>query len=489
MRRRWLALLPITSLVALAGFAGCGGASSRSTPEEAGVVPAEASVPDGSGPADARGDADSGSPDSGSLDSGSPDVGQVDAPLDAAPGNALATGMDQLLGITTDGQIIYTQGPNVMAVPLKGGPPETIGPVTSPQAPSVDGFGVVFPTYSDAGVANTTLWTKAHGAHDLGAVSYPVVSPDGTLVAVAGGNPGATSGAWLVLANTDGTNEHAVMPKIDWAGASFGSNGTLRVTLGDPADGNVDGLYWLTPGGFSSQIPFGSRLTIDRTGSYVFQVQKGGPAVLVKTADATSSPVDTNIDVLGWPVFDPKGEYVYYEKGGVLMRASVASPSSPAALGVPPCIYDFTPSPGGTLLCCTDGTTTQIVTAATGKSVAVTGAGLTPQNPPQFTLDDHFLWYFVASTMDWQAQPAGGGTPVHLASEGYSSPSVLGGSQLVVIDGSSLEIVDLSGTMPTHLLAASVVYYGLSPDRQWAAYMTQPNGPNTAYDLHAVAIP
>ena len=482
MTRRRVTLLPFASLVSLAGLAGCSGAVSPSSPADGGGVQAEASAPDGGEHADSGGDAGPGSPDSGS-----PDVGVVDAPAEAAPGDALATGVDQLLGITTDGQIIYTQGQQVMAVSVKGGPAQAIGPLTSPSAPSVDGYGVVFETYA-GGVADTVLWTKAHGAHDLGAVSYATLNPDGTLVAAEGANAGTSTPSWLVLANTDGTNEHTVVPKLEWVGAWFGSNGTLVLPLGDPADGKVDGVYWLTPGGFSSQIGFGFRLTSDPTGAYVFQATTSGTAVLVKTADATSSPVDTSVDVDFGAVFDRQAEYFYYEKAGVLLRASVTSPSSPATLGTPPCV-DIVPSPGGTLLYCTDGTSGYVAPAATGKFAAVPGASLTYQNPPAFTLDDRFLWYFVSSTSDWQVQPVGAGAAVHLASEGYSGPSDLRDSLLVVIDGSSLEIVDPSGATPTHVLASSAVYYELSPDLQWAAYFTPSNGSSSTYDLHAVALP
>ena len=330
-------------------------------PLDGSVPPSDAAAPlDATPPRDAEGN------EAGSLDGGEP----FDAGPDAADGGAeggvapmgqvLVEGNNlTLIGLTSDGFVIYEKLGTVYAVPIVGGPAQTLFAAAAAQTmitgPVVYTLAAVAGKVICGGGYPIEAWTAKHGVVTLAACTtqYATVaaSPDGSQLAYGSAywNPDAGADGegelQIQVANLDGTGTPTTVtpPSFDCSSgdgctmeAGFAPNGMFLWWYYDSygTEVNILSAPALSPvasftyAAYAAGTYFDLDRSVDPTGAWLWVVPPTGGAELVRMADGTV--VVTVPDGTAQAVFDPQQPYLDYitTSGGVTQLALSDTPTS-----------------------------------------------------------------------------------------------------------------------------------------------------------------
>jgi hypothetical protein len=290
-------------------------------------------------------------------DAGVPDLGGgVDAAVDLSPptvtGTRLKPGGTQLVGLTTDGQIVLLDDTDaVSAVPLAGGAAQIVSPAPATNNQAAETLGrlvVVFPSADfTTGRSGLAIWTPASGLKTISTSSMlfnsPSASSDGAWLLYFDNVTSDGGTGDLTVAKADGTMKRVLAAAVSTSAAGtlcsaqLAWAGTLAVYATCPAGPADGGTVPVTIGTFDPAT--NATQTLTANGSF-FQVSPNGKNVLVSDFNnnlsvvtppsATLVPVDTNA---GQAFFAPDGSLIY--SGSSLMHATLA-PLVKVALQSPP---------------------------------------------------------------------------------------------------------------------------------------------------------
>jgi hypothetical protein len=431
-------------------------------------VPAADATDDGVRPPDV------GSPDAADGGAGA-DVADASTPV----GTALVLGPNiTLIGVTSEGMAIYSDGTDYSGVSLVGGPPILLAPVT---AAGVDrivvvGSSVFYWGSSTAMVAASGCPSCATPFPTLrytGAIpnAPPIASPDGVYYAFLSGNvdangfydASAPTSLWLMSGGDTqlGVPLPVLQSLVQYPSFQFTSSDELVSVYSDDDGGDAG--------------------TVVRASVF----QGNGNAI---ASHVVAPAVATR------PCFDHEGKFLYYSaQSGGLERLSLSDFST--TLLMPPPAGCSSISPDDTVV----WSGADLISTQTG-AVAAT---LPPYDLIGFTDDWSFVVFAnppslgsATSPVPCWVAPVGGQGQVALGTPPYSSyddglfhVTSLSNSTLLVRDGSIIRVFDATGKAQPIVVTDSVVFHAsawaLSSDRRRVVYVSQaaPAG------LYAVALP
>lgn len=465
--------------------------------------------------------------DSATVDS-SADVDLTDvsdtATTDTAVGETgtvatrLATGTLTILGITSDGYVVYTSGSDVNAVSLGGGAPIAI--VTSASRVRVSNKAVfTWGTVDTAGFAPLSVWTAANGTKSIAtkslapsstaayALYVAAASADGNWAMFTdGGTTGTSRKADVKVVNTDGTGGKTALtqyvvydgspggltdycaPYIGWVGTRFvtshctpsGTTVSFDASSVDPSVGTATSLG----------TDLGAYWTADDAGSKVALVTSLGSLRLVPVAGGTALTIESSVSTAQ---FTHDGTYVLYRTSGNALKRSPTSTASPQTLissGVATLLSGASPNDKFLLYSSSstagayDVRLASTTTPGSGTVLYSTAAGEVYGDA--FTADSAYALYYQSVASDvgtLTAAPTAGGSGISLGASTWLDWAVAG-SKVIWNDGYSstagtatIRVRDLaSGTGTTTIAANADRTFVLSPTRDRVVYSIASDG-------------
>lgn len=204
----------------LVSLAGCGGADGSG-------APASGTNHDGSGGSAGRPDAGTAGQDA-SAAAGADTTGPsavIGAPVQVTPGSA------SMVGVTSDDEVLYRVGDNLMASKLDGGDSST---VTDQPGNSLIRGSVVFNFGNvdwTANVGDLSIWTAAGGAQEIGPTTYSetliAASDSGNFLVYTANTNTKKAKTDLMIASSDFATDDVLLP-----GMGLGSDTTCSPSLG-----------------------------------------------------------------------------------------------------------------------------------------------------------------------------------------------------------------------------------------------------------------
>jgi hypothetical protein len=417
-------------------------------------------------PPDATSNPPSGDDDDGSVDAppntdgndasgdapSSADARNADS--DAGPAPLLAGDALTLYGVTSDGYAIVAEwglNPQIVAVPLAGGPPQIIQPKKG-DVNDVQVFGTVVRLFSDVWPGYLAVWTRAHGLRTFAAPASPApwaVSADGSHVVIQNVN-----GFQIVdladgsVATPTGLEEQYVNPVV-----RFAPNGDLFVKQALPVDdggiatdvsvARFKAGTWaktdLAVGAFPGDwLGFGPE-AIDPGWKWLWAPMDDGKASgqLVSLSTGASTLIDTKA---GAGIFDPAGAHLLYCDGSPLENIAlkvltIGSTLAPSTLDpTAGCKSFIGVSPDGTrVLFGRDGDAAVASTSVPGTTRALPNLKA-PAAGEWFTADSRYVLGADASDGSFTAYAASANDPMPVIAAPYQGGYVLSGARVLVQD-------------------------------------------------------
>jgi hypothetical protein len=397
--------------------------------------------------------------------------------------------------VTSDGYEIYSDDSalELYAVPIAGGPTQTIGALGSKFWVTVVGQVVfAWSNVTNADVGALTIWSSAHGPQSMAPASFGILgatSPDGTHVLyVANVDPQGLTGD-VYVAGTDGTGATRLLqaqqltgcfPQLGFAG-SFAIASHCDVARGAGPSATIT----------SFRAPAWTRADLIGNAENSWSADTAGTMVLVATSNGLLvAPIGggaaRTIDPSGFmgQLIAGGAAAVYSTTAGTLRRSSTSSPSPTTLAPSFGGFYAISPAQSTVLYYQND--------TATGTDVFLASAGTpgTPRtisavmngavNGDAFTADSTYALYSTTSNdvctgaSTFNAYPVNGSASIMLGRSVWGDRSGTG-AKVVFNDNyvatgglrfgrADIESVDLAvGTTPTRVVSQADAVLDLSP--------------------------
>lgn len=430
------------------------------------------------------------SKDGGGLTDATPNAdAHADAAIPAPTGLALALGAQlTLIGVTSDGYVVYQDSTKYYAVRIVGGTPAVIANIADVESPRVEGPYVLYRRTVAGPSLLTEVWT-AGAAHVLGAnIGNVVVSPDGTTLAFSVPRPGGL--ASLVVESPPFVGSTVILPDVRCVmEVRFAPNNDVNAkyctgviaaytvsafrgpshTEAKVATGDVE---WTTS-------PNGEWfLTYDPSAhGYDFSITHVTDGATFNTAGSGTRPsVDPTLSV-----FDHQNRSLYYADLSGFARLDLTTAQSTiignsfdvCPLGVsriaPDDVYALCALTGG------QDWTEAYTAADLGRPLPFLNGGWLG-----FTDD----WSYAYGTDGVTSRTNARAVSIHGATVSLGTPhsslyaiKALSNDVIVLRDGESIRTVDLGGGSLERVLTQAVAHnasaWALSPDRANVAYVSQ----------------
>ena len=469
--------------------------------------PVADAAPRDTGPSDAAavdGESDAGAPDAeAATPVDAADAARAPDAADSSPpeGTALALGSSiTIIGITTQGMVIYSDGTNYCGVSLNGGPITVIAPVAGVTKLLVAGAYAVYWGPAAPEPTNLAAMSFCPGCTFVSPPSNTVVvpeaplvtSPDGSFVAFTAtstGNDASARKSLYALGPSD--TGIAIVENVSCVrGFAFATNDDLVATYCDDsgdagrvlrmsvfAGGSQITSQVVSDNHFSGTAPYWNMAS---SGEWLFVDPLFIPAnsfksVVIHVPDGATHMLPEQTDCV---TFDRAGGALYYTPymGSGLERFSLKDFST----------TQITASIGGAVgSCYLNGTSPDDrFVEATDKLVSVQTGAVTQVPSDDFTDD----WSFAAWTEQlsddagafWNlwVSPVGGPERVALGTARDTFIlNPLSNSTVLVRNASLVNVFDANGKVPpvllTDSLAATPFAWALAPDRKRGTYATE----------------
>ncbi len=406
-----------------------------------------------------------------------------------ASGNSLST-----RGVTSDGYEIYSDDYafQLYAVPIAGGPSQTIGALGSNFWVTVVGQVVfAWSNVTDANVGSLTTWSSAKGSHSIAAASFGILgtsSSDGSQVLYVANVDAQGQTGDVVLSNTDGSGATTLLqgqqltgcfPQLGFVG-SYAIASHCDVARGDGPSTTIS----------SFPSPAWTRTDLATDAENVWSADTAGTIVLVSTNGGISVvPIGggqaTTIDSSGFlGTLIQGGKMAVYGTTAGALRVSPTSPPSPTTLSSAfGGFYGVSPSQGTVLYyenqtaSGTDLYLASMVPPGTSQTISTSTNGAV--NGDAFTADSTYALYSTGADVctgaaTFAAYPVTGGSSIPLGTNVWGDWSATGAkvvfNQNYVATGglrygrADILSVDLAaGTTPTPVVSQADANIDMTP--------------------------
>ena len=500
------------SVLAIPSFAWCSvagcTASDPASPMDAGNADSQLGTDAPSpGPDSSNADSQSGTGADAGLASADSGVVQDDAPA-GCPGPSAGAGgvappVGRLLaggnalsarGMTSDGYEIYSDDSalELYAVPIAGGPTQTIGALGSKFWVTVVGQVVfAWSNVTDADVGALTIWSSAHGSQAMSPASFGILgasSPDGTHVLyVANVDPQGLTGD-VYVAGTDGTGATRLLQAQQLTGCfpQLGFTGPFAIASHCDVARGTGPSSTIT----SFRAPAWTRADVIGNAGNSWSADAAGTMVLVSTSNGLLvAPIGggaaKTIDASGFmgQLIAGGATAVYSTTAGSLRRSSTSAPSPTTLAPSFGGFYAISPAQSTVLYYQNDSATeTDVFLASAGTpgtprtiSAVMNGA----VNGDAFTADSTYALYSTSNDVctgasTFNAYPVNGSASIVLGKNVWGDRSGTG-AKVVFNDNyvatgglrfgrADIESVDLAvGTTPTRVVSQADAVLDLSP--------------------------